>query len=257
MDNGIRLGVMDAVLSSVVGRCLVIQLNRPDKKNALLQSMYHRLNELLTDAEHNHEIAVVVLKGHPTCFSSGNDISEFANASSMHDFSDVVDFLHHLSSFSKPIVASVSGLAVGVGMTLLFHCDVVIASENTVFQLPFISLGLTPEAGASVLIPAVCGYQRAAQWLLTGEPISAKQLMDAGLISQLTTPEALDEMTMKTATRISNMPLQALIETKRLLKLSITPSVPMTIAKELTIFGDRMQSQESKQAFAKFLKKSS
>ena len=182
----------DAILSNREGGILTLTFNRLDKKNAITRAMYTTLAEALEVATADDTVRVVVIQGDPTCFTAGNDLLDFlSNPPDMTPGAEpapVVRFLDILRDFPKPLIAAVAGPAVGIGTTLLLHCDLVYAADNAAFSLPFVNLGLCPEAGSSLLLPQLVGYQRAAEKLLFGEPFSAEDALDMGLVNRVLPP---------------------------------------------------------------------
>ncbi|HEY4665305.1 MAG TPA: enoyl-CoA hydratase, partial [Comamonas sp.] len=169
-----------------------VTLNRVEKKNSITQAMYSAMAEALTSAVDDDAVRVVVLQGDATVFSAGNDIGDFLARQSNNDGlpqqSPVFQFLHALADFPKPLIAAVAGPAVGIGTTMLLHCDLVYAGDNAAFSMPFVNLGLCPEAASSLLLPRLMGYQRAAEALLLGEPFMAEAAMEAGLVNRVVPP---------------------------------------------------------------------
>ncbi len=179
---------MTGILQNQESGVLTLTLNRVDKKNSLNASMYAELADALQSATSNDDIKVVLLQGHETVFSAGNDIADFLQQPPATQESAVFRFLKGIAVFPKPLLASVCGPAVGVGTTMLFHCDLVFAGDNAAFSMPFVNLGLCPEAGSSLLAPQLMGYQRAAEALLMGEPFLVEAALEMGLISRVLPP---------------------------------------------------------------------
>lgn len=173
------------VSSHIENKVLHIELSRTDKKNALTSEMYTALTKEFAEAKSNSDIHVVLFKGAKDCFCAGNDIADFLEQPVLESGSPVLTFLKELYSFNKPIVAAVSGPAVGIGTTFLLHCDLVYATEQTYFSLPFVDLGLCPEAGSSYLLPRQIGYVRAAELLLLAEPFNAAKAKELGVINDI------------------------------------------------------------------------
>src|SRR5215472_4075003 len=161
--------MMDHIVTSTSGSILVIRINRPEKKNALSLSMYTAMGDALERAEADPQVRAIVLTGSDGCFTSGNDIADFLQSNPTGGESPAIRFLDKLGAAGKPVIASVTGLAVGIGVTMLLHCDLVYAADTATFQLPFVNLGLVPEAASSMLLPRLMGHQRAAELVLLGE----------------------------------------------------------------------------------------
>jgi enoyl-CoA hydratase/carnithine racemase len=215
--------------------------------------MYAGLAKGLNDAAGDFGIRTVILTSEGNHFTAGNDIVDFMDNPPTSDSSEVAQFLAALLNFPKPLIAAVKGNAVGVGTTMLLHCDVVVASPSANFSMPFASLGLVPEAGSSFLFPALVGYQRAAKIFFTGESFGADAALEMGLIAEIDA-DALAGAT-KIAQHIAEQPPQAVINTKALLKARNHESVAAVMKAEFEIFAMALQSDEAMEAFMKFMAK--
>jgi enoyl-CoA hydratase/carnithine racemase len=215
--------------------------------------MYAGLAKGLNDAAGDFGIRAVILTSEGDHFTAGNDIVDFMDNPPTSDSSEVAQFLAALLNFPKPLIAAVKGNAVGVGTTMLLHCDVVVAAPSANFSMPFASLGLVPEAGSSFLFPALVGYQRAAKIFFTGESFGADAALDLGLIAEIDL-DALAGAT-KIAQHIAEQPPQAIINTKALLKARNHESVAAVMKAEFEIFAMALQSDEAMEAFMKFMAK--
>jgi enoyl-CoA hydratase/carnithine racemase len=244
---------MSEILHKLEGRVLALSFNRPEKMNALTRSMYSDLATALNDAAGDFGIRAVVLTAEGEHFTAGNDIMDFMNNPPTSDDSEVAKFLAALLNFPKPLLAAVKGNAVGVGTTMLLHCDVVIAGPTANFSMPFASLGLVPEAGSSYLFPQLVGYQRAARIFMTGESFDADSAIEMGLAAA----KADDPLAhvMKIAQHIADQPPQAIINTKALLKAKNHDAVAAIMKAEFEIFSMALQSDEAMEAFMKFMSK--
>lgn len=231
---------------------LIITFAREAKKNAITVAMYQDLTQTLQRAARDPEIAVVLFHGGEQVFSAGNDLADFLGQPPDGLDAPVWQFLRTLATFPKPLVAAVCGVAVGVGTTLLLHCDLVHAGSNARFSLPFVNLGLCPEAGSSLLLPRLFGYQRAAEALLLGEPFDAEAAARAGLVSKVLEPHDVLESALAQARKMASKPLQALIETKRLLK---SGDVVERIDEEARVFARMLQASAAQEAIAGFRNK--
>lgn len=234
---------------------LQLSLNRPHKKNALSQQMYRDLNHALIQAAADPATKVVLLQGSADCFSAGNDLQDFIGAGELNSQHPTVQFLYNLAQFPKPLVAAVAGLAIGIGTTALLHCDLVYAADNTRFQLPFTHLGLCPEAGSSVLLPNLAGYQRAAQYLLLGEAFGAAEAVKMGLVNQVVTNSEVCALALEKALKLAALPADAVQSSKALLKRHTQPLTHETIATELVQFQRLLNSNESQQRIAAFFQR--
>ena len=244
---------MNEILATQEERVLALSFNRPEKMNALTRSMYSDLATALNDAAGDFGIRAVVLTTEGEHFTAGNDIMDFMNNPPTSDDSEVAKFLAALLNFPKPLLAAVKGNAVGVGTTMLLHCDVVIAGPTANFSMPFASLGLVPEAGSSYLFPQLVGYQRAARIFMTGESFDADSAIEMGLAAA----KADDPLAhvMKIAQHIADQPPQAIINTKALLKAKNHDAVAAIMKAEFEIFSMALQSDEAMEAFMKFMSK--
>jgi enoyl-CoA hydratase/carnithine racemase len=235
------------------GNILVLSFNRPAKMNALTRSMYAGLATGLNEAAGDFGIRAVILTSEDQHFTAGNDISDFMNNPPTSESSEVSQFLESLLNFPKPLIAAVKGNAVGVGTTMLLHCDVVVASPSAKFSMPFASLGLVPEAGSSFLFPQLVGYQRAARIFMTGESFDAPSAIEMGLVTSIEN-DPINEA-MKIAQQIAEQPPQAIINTKALLKAKSHDAVAAVMKAEFEIFAMSLQSEEAMEAFMKFMSK--
>jgi len=234
---------------------MTLTLNRLARKNSITADMYGAMADALESANHDTAVRVVVIQGHETIFSAGNDIGDFLNKPPATPDAPVFRFLRGISSFPKPIVASVCGPAVGIGTTLLLHCDLVYAGDNAAFSMPFVNLGLCPEAGSSFLAPQLMGYARAAEALLLGEPFLAEAALEMGLVNRIVPPAEANALAQRQALKLAAKPLSALMETKRLMKKGNAGMVAERIAEEAVSFGRMLQEPASREAFTAFLEK--
>jgi len=232
-----------------------IVINRPEKKNALTAAMYAALGGAFQEAESAKSVRVTLISGTNDCFTAGNDLQDFMNAPPTDDSSPTVRFLKTVHTAKKPIVAAVAGPAVGIGTTLLFHCDLIYADPKTRFQLPFVNLGLCPEFGSSFLLPQFVGHARAAELLLLGETFSAETALELGLINALTSEGQVIPTATEKAKQLAQRPAAALLLTKQLLKKANSPVVAQTIDEELVEFGKRLKSPEAAEAFRAFFER--
>lgn len=244
----------DEILVSHQGRIAELRLNRPDKKNAITAAMYAALAEALEAAAADDQIRVVTILANGDIFTSGNDIADFMAAPPLDMDQPVFRFLRAISSFPKILVAGVSGQAVGIGTTMLLHCDLVVAAEGASFTMPFVDLALVPEAASTMLLPRLIGPQRAANHLILGEPIDAESAVRYGLATELVPQERLQARVQEIATRIAAKPPEAVRLAKALLKAP-EESVPARMAREAEAFAGRLTSPEAREAFSAFFEK--
>ena len=246
---------MEHILSETKGGVARIEINRPEKKNALTAAMYQAMADAIKAAEADAKVRVVLIHGKADLFTSGNDLQDFLDNPPRDDDRPVFQFLYGISRAQKPIVAAVAGAAVGIGTTMLLHCDLVYAAPNSRLQLPFVNLGLVPEAASSLLLPALVGYQRAAELLLLGEPFSAQKAQEIGLITEVVPEDRLFDTALAQARKLAAKPAASLRLTKQLMKQGQLDAVAQRIKLESDHFGKRLASPEAKEAFSAFLEK--
>ncbi|WP_106638821.1 enoyl-CoA hydratase-related protein [Allosphingosinicella vermicomposti] len=242
------------ILSSLDNGVLTLRLSRPDKKNAITIAMYAALADALTQAAEDDAIRAVALLGDGDIFTAGNDLADFMAAPPVGADQPVYHFLTALNAFPKFIVAGVHGRAVGIGTTMLLHCDMVVAAEGTVFSMPFIDLGLVPEAASSLLFPRLAGPQRAAKHLILGEPFSADEALGFGLVSEIVPVSAVAERTAAIAACAAAKPQEAVRIAKAFIR-DTGGSVQDRIEAEGLAFAQRLRSPEAMQAFQAFFNK--
>ena len=243
------------ILSHVDAGVMTLTINRVARKNSITSAMYAAMAEAIESARDDTAVHALVIQGHESIFSAGNDISDFLNNPPSTQDSPVFDFLRGISTFPKPIVAAVCGPAVGIGTTMLLHCDLVYAGDNAAFSMPFVNLGLCPEAASSLLVPQLMGYPRAAEALLLGEPFMAETALEIGLINRIVPPTEVNALAQQQARKLAAKPLSALIETKRLLKKGNASQVAERMAEEGASFGRMLQEPAAREAFAAFMEK--
>ncbi|WP_395689311.1 enoyl-CoA hydratase [Caenimonas koreensis] len=246
---------MTDILTHVEAGVMTITLNRLDRKNSITAAMYGAMADALATAEADASIRVAVFQGHETIFSAGNDIGDFLNKPPQGMESPVFRFLRGIATFTKPLLAAVCGPAVGVGTTMLFHCDLVYAGDNAAFSMPFVNLGLCPEAASSLLVPQMLGYHRAAEALLLGEPFMAEAALEVGLVNRVVPPTEANNVAQGIARKLAAKPLSSLIETKRLMKKGQTQLVMQQMADEGQSFGRMLGEPAAKEAFGAFMEK--
>ncbi|MFM0140271.1 enoyl-CoA hydratase [Caballeronia grimmiae] len=245
---------MDIVIERAQG-VLSIVLNRPDKKNAITAAMYQEMADGLYEAEKDPDVRAVLLRGNGGAFSAGNDLEDFLNDPPKEQDAPVFQFLRRLSGMPKPVVAAVSGVAVGVGTTMLLHCDIVYAAKNAKFSLPFVQLGLCPEAASSLLLPRIAGYQRAAEKLLLGEAFSVDEAVSMGFVNGVVDVAELDAYAFERARRLAALPAASLRATKALMKGEQSAEVPARMDEEAAHFSRMLVAPEAREAFAAFFEK--
>lgn len=229
-----------------------IHIDRPDKKNALTAAMYRAMTAALADASARDEIGAVLFAGKGDAFCAGNDLKDFMAGPQGGEAAFA--FIRAIAAFDKPIVAAVQGLAVGVGTTMLFHCDLVYATPDARFITPFVNLGIVPEAGSSLLAPATLGHAKAASMLLLGEPMDAQTADQAGLVTAIVPADALLDHARQKAALLLTKPPQALAVTRRLMR-GDPAALHQRIEEEARLFGEALKSAEAQEAFAAFFEK--
>ena len=243
------------ILTHVDAGVMTLTINRIDKKNSLTAAMYAAMADVLESAHHDSAVRVLVIQGHESIFSAGNDIGDFLNKPPSGADAPVFRFLRGISTFTKPIVAAVCGPAVGIGTTMLLHCDLVYAGDNAAFSLPFVNLGLCPEAASSLLVPQLMGHARAAEVLLLGEPFRAETALEMGLINRIVPPSEANALAQQQARKLAAKPLGALMETKRLMKKDHASSIAERMDEEAASFGRMLTEPAAREAFAAFMEK--
>jgi enoyl-CoA hydratase/carnithine racemase len=236
---------------------LTIRMNRADKKNALTRAMYAAMTGAITQSQDDDAIRVILFLGVPGAFSAGNDLMDFMAAASGGNLGlgdEVLAFLAAVSSSRKTLVAGVDGLAIGIGTTLLMHCDAAIASDRSLLRTPFVDLGLVPEAASSLLGPRIMGHQRAFAMLALGEDFSAEEARDAGLVRKVVAAETLEAESRALAARIAAKPPEALRQSRALLR-DTDGTIAGRIAVEAKLFAERLQTKEAQSAFMAFFAK--
>lgn len=246
---------MTDILTHADAGVMTITFNRVDKKNSITSAMYGAMADALEQAAADASVRVVVIQGHETIFSAGNDIGDFLNKPPAGANSPVFRFLRGIAAFPKPLVAAVCGPAVGVGTTMLFHCDLVYAGDNAAFSMPFVNLGLCPEAASSLLVPQMFGYHRAAEALLMGEPFMAEAALEAGLVNRVVPPTEANGIAQSQARKLAAKPISSLIETKRLMKKGQAKLVNEQMDEEGASFGRMLGEPAAREAFTAFMER--
>jgi enoyl-CoA hydratase/carnithine racemase len=244
----------DELIVTTANAVMEIRFNRPEKKNALTRAMYDGVVAAFEAAEVDPAIRVILLTGTGDTFTSGNDIKDFQQRAESRNTSDASPFLTALSTLQKPLVAAVNGAAIGVGTTMLAHCDLIVAARSARFVMPFTRLGLVPEAGSSLLFPQLLGHQRASAMLLLGEALDADAALAAGFVYQVVDDAELMTAAHALTGRLAALPPQAIRQTKHLMRRG-HPDLPSRIGEELALFRERVQSPEAAEAFAAFMEK--
>lgn len=241
------------ILSRVENSTLIITLNRPEAKNALSLSMYQMLTQILKDYQQDDNLKSAIFYGSEECFTAGNDLKDFLSSGELNKEHPTVQFLYEIANCKKPLIAAVAGPAIGIGTTLLMHCDLVVAANNTVFQLPFSQLGVCPELASSLLLPKLAGYQQAFELLVLGERFDAQTAVQIGLINKVTENNVLDEA-LDYGNKLAKLPAGSVMASKSLIR-SDMKQVNETIEKELAEFQRLLDGDEAQQIIANFFKR--
>lgn len=246
---------MSEILSHFDAGVLTLTFNRPERKNSINVTMYDALASAIENAAADASTRVVVIQGHESVFSAGNDLQDFLQNKPQGMDSPVFRFLRGIATFPKPLLAAVCGPAVGVGTTMLFHCDLVYAGDNAAFSMPFVNLGLCPEAASSLLVPRMFGYHRAAEALLLGEPFFAEAALEVGLVNRIVPPSEANGLAQAQARKLATKPLASLIETKRLMKGGEQELVLKRIGEEAVSFSRMLSEPAAREAMSAFMEK--
>src|SRR5260370_37752864 len=244
----------DQVSVEITDRVLSVRMDRPEKKNALTRAMYIAMTAAIQQAEASATVRAIFITGTADCFTAGNDLMDFASAAP-GETSPAIAFLQTLAAAQKPVVAAVNGMAIGIGTTMLLHCDLVYAASSSRFQLPFVNLGLCPEAASSFILPRLMGHHRAAELLFLGAPFSADAARDLGIVNEVYAEcELLAAATAK-ANLLAEKPPTALRMTKALLKHSVADARAEAMERETKQFSLLLQGPEAKEAMTAFLQR--
>lgn len=230
-----------------------IRMNRPDKKNALNSEMYSAMAQAIASANMERDIRCLLIAGVPGAFCAGNDLKEFQEMAKTGGGLEgpVIGFLHALASCEKPIVAAVQGVAVGIGTTMLLHCDYAVCGADAKFSTPFVGLGLVPEAASSLLAPRLMGHRKAFALLVMGQPLDPQAAKECGLINAIAAPSDVDTLALKAALDIAKLPPEAVSASRRLMR-GEQDDIMARIDEEADYFRERLRSSEAKAAFDAF-----
>lgn len=238
------------------GAVMQIAINRPEKKNALTGDMYTALAEAIEQAEADSAVRVLLLYGKGDAFTAGNDLQDFMQKPwKGQECPPAVRFIKAVAQAKKPIVAAVHGLVVGVGTTILLHCDLVYAAEESRFMMPFVDLGIVPEAASTVLLPALIGRQRASELFMLGAPLMANRAYEIGIVNAVLNPDQLMPTVVAVAQSLAAKPAAALRATKDLMKRASKGEVDRALREEVAIISERLESPETREALRAFLEK--
>jgi enoyl-CoA hydratase/carnithine racemase len=241
-----------AILTETAEAIARIQIARPERKNALSVDMYAALTDAVAAAEADPAVRVILLHGLPEVFCAGNDLDDFLRHPPETPDAPVFRFMAALSGAGKPVVAAVNGVAVGIGTTLLLHCDLAYCADDARFSMPFVNLGISPEFASSLLLPLTAGYHRAAEKLLLGDPSSAEEALDMGLVNRVLPPSEVLAYARRQCARLAQLPPVSVRETKRLLKAGWRAAIDRAIADENATFAKLRARDEAREALSAF-----
>lgn len=232
-----------------------IEIARPEKKNALTREMYQTMADALVAANSAKSVRAVLIQGQPEIFTSGNDIEDFMSSPPRDEDAPVFQFMRALVGCEKPVVAAVTGAAIGIGTTLLFHCDFVFVSDESRLAMPFVGLGLVPEFASSLVVPRLMGHVKAAEKLLLGDPFTGVEAAECGIANRVLPAAEVQAHARRVAERFNALAPSAVRESKRLMRRHSAEEVMQTIKVEAEIFGARLRSPEAMEAFQAFFQK--
>ncbi len=245
------MSIRTAALNGVA----TIEIARPEKKNALTQAMYQAMADAITAAGADPTVRALLITGQPGIFTAGNDLEDFMQRPGQTEDSPVLQFMRALLACDKPVVAAVTGAAVGIGTTMLLHCDLVYVSDEARLAMPFVGLGLVPEFASSLLLPRLMGHVRAAEKLLLGEPFTGADAVDCGIANAVLPANEVVNHARRMAERFNGLPPAAVRETKRLLRQAQRADAPAVMRAENEAFSQSLRSPEAKEAFQAFFQK--
>lgn len=246
---------MTDILQHREGAVLTLTFNRTERKNSITTAMYAAMSEMLAAAQTDDGIKVVLYQGDEGVFTAGNDIQDFLNNPPKTPDAPVFTYLRTLAGFTKPLLAAVCGPAVGIGTTMLLHCDMVYAGDNAMFSMPFVNLGVCPEAGSSVLLPQLVGQHRASELLLTGGATDAGAAAEMGLVTRVLPPGEVNAFAQEQAQRLAGKPMRSLLETRRLLRARTCSQVLEAIEEEARVFAQMLEEAPAQEALTAFVEK--
>jgi enoyl-CoA hydratase/carnithine racemase len=246
------------ILTTINDGILTINFNRPEKKNAITFGMYQAMADAINASNEDKNVSVILITGKPEVFTAGNDLEDFmkhAGSLASEDMPPVYQFMHALNDAQKPVIAAVAGNAVGIGTTLLMHCDMIYAADNAKFSMPFTPLGLCPEYASSMVFQRIVGYQRAAEKLLLGEAFLAQEAFEMGFINKVLPLEELLPYAEKQAAKIAALPAKSIRLTKRLMKANEPQAIRDKMNEENAHFAAMLSQPEAREAMMAFFQK--
>lgn len=244
-----------SIKTATVNGVLTIEIARPEKKNALTRAMYQGMADALVGANEDKSVRAVLIQGQPQIFTSGNDIEDFMASPPRDEDAPVFQFMRALLGCEKPVIAAVNGAAIGIGTTLLLHCDFVYVADDSRLAMPFVGLGLVPEFGSSLVVPRLMGHVKAAEKLLLGDPFTGAEAVECGIANAVLPAGEVVNQARRVAERFNNLAPSAVRESKRLMRAPQAEQLEAVIRQEAEIFGARLRSPEAMEAFQAFFQK--
>ena len=245
------MSIKTAVLNGVA----TIEIARPEKKNAITSAMYQQMSDAILDAQLDAKVRAILITGQPGIFTSGNDLEDFMQRPPQGADSPVFQFMHTLAGCDKPVVVAVTGAAIGIGTTMLLHCDFVYVSDEARLAMPFTSLGLVAEFASSLVVPALLGRTKAAEKLLLGDPMTGAEAVELGIANAVLPAAEVLPHARRVAERFNTMPPGAVRETKKLMTRATRAAITEAIGAEAEVFGKQLRSEEAREAFTAFFEK--
>ncbi|MDL5031769.1 enoyl-CoA hydratase [Pelomonas sp. APW6] len=243
------------IKTATVNGVLTLEIARPEKKNALTRAMYQAMADALIAANGDKAVRAVLIQGQPQIFTSGNDIEDFMGSPPRDEDAPVFQFMRALLGCEKPVIAAVNGAAIGIGTTLLLHCDFVYVADDARLAMPFVSLGLVPEFGSSLVVPRLMGHVKSAEKLLLGDPFTGADAVECGIANAVLPAGEVVNHARRVAERFNSLAPSAVRESKRLMRRHSIEQLQETIKTEAEIFGARLRSPEATEAFQAFFQK--
>lgn len=244
-----------SIKTAIVNGVATIEIARPEKKNALTRAMYQAMADALVAANGDKSVRAVLIQGQPGIFTSGNDIEDFMGSPPRDEEAPVFQFMRALVACEKPVIAAVNGAAIGIGTTMLLHCDFVYVADDARLAMPFVGLGLVPEFASSLVVPRLMGHVKAAEKLLLGDPFTGADAVECGIANAVLPAGEVVNQARRVAERFNNLAPSAVRESKRLMRSHSSAQILETIKVEAEIFGARLRSPEAMEAFQAFFQK--
>lgn len=244
-----------SIKTATLNGIATIEMARPEKKNSLTLTMYQDMADAILAAQRDSAVRALLITGQPGVFTAGNDLEDFMQRPPAGEDSPVFRFMHALFNCDKPVIAAVTGAAVGIGTTMLLHCDLVYVSDEARLAMPFVALGLVPEFASSLLVPQLLGHVKAAQLLLLGEPFTGSDAVEFGIANAVLPPDEVVPHARRMAERFNSLPAGAVRDAKRLMRAGSKDAVAHVIRSEAAIFATRLRSPEAQEAFQAFFQK--